>query len=72
MTDIRYRIKKLEKDNGDGSIPFVVLFHDEYGVFRSKDGTVHTHEEGDYWHNSATGEIVMSTIFTVESLRSRL
>ena len=72
MSDVRYRIKALEKSNGVGQIPFVVLFHDDEGTFRSHDGTVHLHVTGDYWQNQVTDEIVMSTLFSPESLRLRI
>jgi hypothetical protein len=72
MSDTRYRLKKLEKDNGDAQIPFVVLFHDDKGVFRDHAGGVYLHVTGDLWENQVTDEIVMSTIFSPESLRLRL
>jgi hypothetical protein len=72
MSETRYRLKKLEKDSSGGAVPFVVLFHDDEGVFRDHDGAVHLHVTGHYWENQATDEIVMSTLFTPESLRLKI
>jgi hypothetical protein len=72
MTETRYRLKKLEKDNGGGTTPFIILFHDEQHVFRDHEGDVYLHVANDMWQNQRTDDMVLSTIFLREELRGRI
>jgi hypothetical protein len=72
MSEFMRRIKKLEKGNGDGQTPYIVLFHDNEGVFRDHDGTVYLHVGGDMWRNQVNDQMVLSSLFLQESLRERI
>jgi hypothetical protein len=69
MTDVRYRLKKLENDTGVGEVPYVVLFHSEDGTLRDHDGDVYLHVANDLFQNQRTDTVVMSALFCPESLR---
>ncbi len=73
MTDVRGRVKALERAHGNGKLEYVIMFKDQSGVFRNSEGEIFLPEsEEGLWRSTFDDHQVQGWIVMSEDLRDKL